>query len=131
MKDEPHQRPKEPRPNKAGRFLPNTPTSKKTPYTGREDSDVSEVMRSPNRQARACSHVRRGRQANASTTERLPTTLASDKSNDKKSSANSNLAQRADEVTQNTLFIPFLIYTLQSPEGQGKKGKMTKREVNT
>ena len=36
----------------------------------------------------------------------------------------------ADEVTQNTLFIPFSKYTLQSPEGQEKKSKTTKAGRN-
>ena len=44
------------------------PTAKKTPDTGQEDSDIPEVMRSSDRQVRARGHVRRGRQANASTT---------------------------------------------------------------
>ena len=54
----------------------------------------------------------------------------SDKSNDKRSSTDDNLIQYADEVTQNPLFILFVKYTLQSPEGQRKKSKMTKAGQN-
>ena len=57
-------------------------------------------------------------------------TSTSDKSNDKKSSTDDNLIQHADEVTQNTLFIPFPKCTLQSLKGQEKKSKTTKARQN-
>ena len=115
---------------KMGSSYQTSPASKKALDTDQENNDTFEVMRSSDHQARARDQERRGKQTNVSTTGHLLTTSTSDKSNDKRSSTDDNLIQYADEVTQNLLFIPFAKYTPRSPEGQGRKRKMTKARQN-
>ena len=115
---------------KTGSSYQTSPASKKALDTDQENSNVSEVTRSSDHQARACGHERRGKQTSILMTGHLQTTSTSDKSNDKRSSTDDNLIQYADEVTQNPLFIPFTKYTSRSPEGQRKKSKTTKARQN-
>ena len=97
------------------------PISKKALDTNQEDSGTFEVLQNSDHQ---------GKQTIASVIEHLQATPTSDKSNDKRSSADDNLIQYVDEVTQNPLFIPFEKYAPRNPEGQRKKSKTIKARQN-
>ena len=99
MKDKLRQRHRGPHLHKDGSSYRTPLVFRRALDTGQENNDSFKVIRSSDHRARAYSHGRQEKQISVVTTGYLQTTSTSDKSKDKRSSADDNLIQYVDEVT--------------------------------